>query len=266
MTLSDFDTISVELTNDGVCHLILNRPAVHNAFDESMILELTQALEYLQSLDSVRILSVQGSGRSFCAGADLNWMRRMSQYDEDENFEDAQQLANMMNLLHRFAKPTVAFAHGNVFGGGVGLVACCDIAIAVDTTIFSLSEVKLGLIPAVISPYVVNAIGARSARRYFLTGERFDATTAQQIGLIHECCSQINFSDAKAKILDELLASAPGAQVISKSVIQEVLTNPISPELRETTAKLIAEVRASEEGREGVLAFLNKETPSWRLK
>ena len=266
MMLSNFDTISVELTVDGVCNLTLNRPAVHNAFDELMIQELIQALEYLHTLESLRILTIQGTGKSFCAGADLKWMKRTSQYNRDENFEDARQLANMFRLLHGFAKPTVAFAHGNVFGGGVGLVASCDIAIAADTTVFSLSEVKLGLIPSVISPYVVNAIGARSAHRYFLTGERFDATIAQRIGLIHESCTDKKYSDTKAKLVNELLTSAPDAQKISKRLIQEVLTKPISAEIREKTAKRIADVRASEEGREGVLAFLNKELPSWRKK
>ncbi len=264
MTSTNFKTICIDINTKGVCNLTLNRPKVHNAFDELMIEELTQALLSLQFVDSLRVLTIQGNGESFCAGADLNWMKRTAQFNEQKNIEDAKRLANMIRLLHKFPKPTVAIAHGSVFGGGVGMVACCDIAMAIDSTIFSLSEVKLGLIPAVISPYVVNAIGTRSAHRFFLTGERFDAYTAKRIGLIHECFGQEDFSDQKMRIVDELLSSAPGAQQISKSLIINELSKPINSNVLDTTARLIAQVRVSGEGREGVLAFLNKKSPSWR--
>jgi len=265
MNISSLKTISVEVKNSGICYLTLNRPEVLNAFDEQMIQEITETLQTLKSSDSVRILVLTGAGKSFCAGADLNWMRRMSTFDQKTNVNDAKKLATMMWELNHFPRPSVGFVHGNVFGGGVGLVACCDVVVAVDSTTFSLSEIKLGLIPAVISPYVINSIGARNARRYFITGERFDAETARDIQLIHESCSPTDLSSMKQKILNELLSSAPEAQRIAKSFILNELTHSVDSTLKDKTAELIAAIRASDEGRNGVLAFLNRSKPPWRL-
>ena len=262
--LGENDTILLSVDDSGVCSLILNRPEVHNAFNERMIEEITQALELAKNNDSVRILLVRGAGKSFSAGADIKWMRRMADYDESQNYEDACRLSTMMDSLYRFPKPTLARIHGSVFGGGVGLVACCDVAIASKNTVFSLSEVKIGLIPAVISPYVVEAIGTRNARRYFLSGERFSAIVAEQLGLIHEYCEEDDLSEIEQSILNEFLQSAPGAQKIAKSLLQNVLSNDINPETQKVTAQMIAQVRASEEGREGTSAFIEKRPPSWR--
>ena len=260
--LGENDTILLSVDDSGVCSLILNRPEVHNAFNERMIEEITQALELAKNNDSVRILLVQGAGKSFSAGADIKWMRRMADYDESQNYEDACRLSTMMDSLYRFPKPTLARIHGSVFGGGVGLVACCDVAIASKNTIFSLSEVKIGLIPAVISPYVVEAIGTRNARRYFLSGERFGSIVAKRLGLIHEYCEE-DLSEIELSILNEFLQCAPGAQKVAKSLLQNVLSNDITPETQKVTAQMIAQVRASEEGREGTSAFIEKRPPSW---
>ncbi len=261
---SKHQTIDLSIGDNGICSLTLNRPEVHNAFNEVMIAEITEALLSLESSPQVRMVVVRGNGKSFCAGADINWMRRMADYDEDQNYEDASLMSDMMDKLYRFPKPTLAHVHGAVFGGGVGLVTCCDIAIASDDTVFSLSEVKIGLIPSVISPYVVEAIGARNARRYFLSGERFDAPAARHLGLIHECCDATDLSVLEQTITNELLQSAPGAQEIAKAQLQNVVANHINPEIRRQTARMIARVRASDEGREGTAAFLEKRLPSWR--
>ena len=261
---AEFETIDLNTDELGVCSLTLNRPEVHNAFDERMIAEVTAALESAADEDAVRVLVIRGSGKSFSAGADINWMRRMADYDESQNYEDAQRMSTMMDSLYRFPKPTLASVHGSVFGGGVGLVACCDMAIACDKTIFSLSEIKLGLIPSVISPYVVEAIGIRNARRYFLSGERFTASTAVQLGLINECCSIVDLNHKTDSLVAELLQGAPNAQTIAKSLLQNVLKNQIDQDIKNQTARIISQVRASEEGREGTSAFLEKRTPNWR--
>ena len=260
----DFGTIYVSLDERGVCTLTLNRPQVHNAFDDSMIADLTLAFEQIQSNDAVRVLILQGAGKSFCAGADLNWMRKIAGYDEEQNFNDASRLATMMNRLYRIPRPTVGVIHGNVFGGGTGLVACCDIAIASTNTTLSLSEVRLGLVPSVISPYVIEAIGSREARRYFLTGERFDAQTACRIGLIQEFVKPENLPVLRDQITQALLDGAPYAQQHAKSLIQSIRSKPIGEETMDQTARLIARVRASDEGKEGTSAFFEKRPPSWR--
>ena len=264
MHLNRNQTISLSIDDNGICSVTLNRPEIRNAFNDVMIKEITEALVMLESSRQVRIIVLQGAGKSFCAGADINWMRRMADYDEDQNYRDASLMSDMMDRLYRFPKPTLAHVHGAVFGGGVGLVACCDIAIASQNTVFSLSEVKIGLIPSVISPYVVEAIGARNARRYFLSGERFGAPIARHLGLIHECCEDSDLPALKQTILNELLQSAPVAQKIAKAQLQNVVANHIDSEIRRQTARMIAQVRASDEGREGTSAFLEKRPPSWR--
>lgn len=259
-----FTTIEIETNSEGVCTLLLNRPEVHNAFNEIMIDEITRALARLEADNTVRVLCIQGSGRSFCAGADLNWMQRTADYSIEQNYNDAMRMAKMMHSLYSFSKPTVAFVHGVIFGGGVGLIACCDIVIADSTATFSLSEVKLGLVPAVIGPYVVNAMGPRIARRYMLSAERFDATAAQRSGLVHECVEATATPAKQRQLMQDLLACGPRAQQVAKLHVINNLSMKIKDDIQTQTAELIASVRASDEGREGVGAFLEKRPPSWR--
>ncbi len=260
----EFETIRTAMQGRGAGLITLNRPEVHNAFNETMIAELSRALAIFCGDDSLRTLTIAGAGKSFCAGADLNWMRRTADFSEQQNYADALRMAAMLDRLQTFPKPTIAVVHGNVFGGGVGLAACCDIAIAEQSAVFSLSEVKLGLIPATISPYVSAAIGSRHSRRYFLTGERFDAATAQKIGLIHEYGDGAAIREIEAHLMTCLLAGGPQAQTAAKQLIQELLTAPqIDASLRQAAAKSIASARASAEGREGIRAFLEKREPRW---
>ena len=251
-------------TRGALATLTLNRVDVHNAFDEHLIATLTSELERLGSDPDVRVVVLAAAGRSFSAGADLNWMRRMADYGEAENRDDALRLARLMQTLDGLPKPTVAKVQGAAFGGGVGLVACCDIVIAARTALFSLSEVRLGLIPAVISPYVVKAMGARQARRYFLTAERFDAGRARDLGLVHEVVEQDALDDTVTRCIAELLQGAPGAQAEAKTLIEQVAPL-VAADLVEHTAGRIARVRAAAEGREGVVAFLDKRAPAWAV-
>ena len=250
--------------SDGVAILTMNRPAVHNAFDDALIADMTAALAELDTDASVRVVVLSANGKSFSAGADLNWMRRMAAYSEEQNLRDALALATLMRTLHDLSKPTVARVHGPAYGGGVGLVACCDIAVASGAAAFSLSEVKLGLIPAVISPYMIAAIGERMARRYFLTGERFDATEAYRIGLVQErVADEAALDVAVNRIVLAVLAAGPVAQAEVKQLIAAVASRPIDDALVRETAERIARVRVSDEGREGIAAFLDKRKPDW---
>lgn len=247
----------------GVATIILNRPQQHNAFDDRMITELIELLDQLENNHKVRVLLLSAAGKSFCAGADLNWMRRIADYDLAQNQADAAQLAELMRRLNSFPKPTIAVVQGIAFGGGVGLVACCDIAIAVPEAVFCLSEVKLGLIPAVISPYVVEAIGTRASRRYMLSAERFSAEQACRLGLIHEVVEVTELEVTLAVVLKDLLAAGPAVQIATKALIQAVANKDIDDSLVDYCAQLIAHIRASSEGREGVSAFLEKRQPNW---
>jgi methylglutaconyl-CoA hydratase len=243
----------------------LNRPDRHNAFDDVLIAELTEALRSMEAEDAVRVVVLSGAGKSFSAGADLNWMKRMSGFSREENQRDAMGLGALMRTLAHLRKPTIARVHGAAYGGGVGLVACCDIAVATHGAAFSFSEAKLGLVPAVISPYVVAAIGERAARRYFLTAERFDAAEAWRLGLVHELARDENELDAKiGAIVDALLECGPAAQRESKELIRAVASRPVTSDVLQDTAERIARLRASPEGREGVSAFLEKRRASWR--
>ncbi len=250
-----------DLDARGVATLWLDRPELHNAFDDALIAALTAELGRLAADRSVRILVLGGRGKSFSAGADLNWMKRMAGYSEAENRRDADALAGLMRVLDTFPKPTLARVHGAAYGGGVGLVACCDIAVAGETAVFCLSEARLGLIPAVISPYVVAAMGARAARRYFLTAETFDAPTARSLGLVHAVAEAL---DAEIeRILVPLLAAGPEAQRECKSLIARVSRGAIDDAMVDDTAARIARIRVSPEGREGIAAFLEKRRPAW---
>ncbi len=248
----------------GVARLTLNRPEVHNAFNDDLIAELTAALVRLEQDPAVRAVVLAAAGKSFSAGADLNWMKRMAGYSEEENRADARGLAGLMRSLNELAKPTVALVQGAAYGGGVGLVACCDIAIAATRASFCLSEVKLGLIPAVISPYVIAAIGERAARRYFVTAERFDAETALRLGLVQEVVAPEALEAAGRQVLDALLAGGPAAQAAAKRLVRDMAGRPIDDALVEETAKRIAEIRAGAEAKEGVSAFLEKRPPAWQ--
>jgi methylglutaconyl-CoA hydratase len=257
-----YRTLAIEVRN-AIALVALNRPDVHNAFDETLIAELTDALLALDAASDVRAVVLLGSGRSFCAGADLNWMRRMAAYGKAENLADARALAELLATLANLSKPTVARVHGNVFGGGVGLVACCDVAIGAHDATFALSEAKLGLIPATIGPYVVEAIGARQARRYFVTAERFTAAEAYRIGLLHDIAPLPELDARVNEILGAMLAAGPRAQAECKALIRAVAHRPIDARVIEETATHIARVRASPEARDGVGAFLAKRAAPW---
>jgi len=255
-------TLAIECRN-GIALVTLARPEVHNAFDETSIAELTHALVELERDDTVRAVVLLGQGRSFCAGADLNWMKRMAGFGEKENLADAMALATLLKTLYRMPKPTIARVHGAAYGGGVGLIACCDIAIAAQQATFALTETKLGLIPATIGPYVVEAIGARAARRYFLTAERFDASAAYRIGLVHDIVPEEALDERINELLGALIAAGPHAQAESKALVRAIAHRPIDDSVSADTAARIARVRKSPEGREGVAAFLGKRAPAW---
>ena len=257
-----YETIGVDV-RESVAIVTLARPSVHNAFDATLIRELTQALAALDGDAGVRAVVLTGEGRSFCAGADLNWMKEMAGYDEERNLADAKELAWMLRTLYLLGKPTIARVHGSVFGGGIGLVACCDIAFAAQDATFSLSEAKLGLIPATIAPYVVEAIGARQARRYFVTAEEFAAAEAFRIGLIHDICPLEELDGRINELLGTLLVAGPRAQAEAKALIRAVVARPIDNAVIADTAARIARVRGSTEGKEGMAAFLEKRAASW---
>ncbi len=248
----------------GLATVTLNRPKLHNAFDDGMIAELTAVLRALGADPAVRCVVLRGAGKSFCAGGDLGWMRRMAGYSHAENLADARALAELMHVLDTLPRPTVAVVHGAAYGGGVGLLACCDIAVATMGARFCLSEVKLGLIPAAISPYVVAAMGRRAARRYFLTAEPFDAAEARQTGLVHATAEESDIEDVLAGVLNSLSKGGPTAQAAAKALIADVAHLP-AEKLRDETAARIAEIRAGEEGREGITAFLDKRSANWIL-
>ncbi len=252
---------------DGPVGIVtLNNPDKHNAFDDALIAELTAAFKSLDTNPAVRVVVLSAVGKSFSAGADLNWMKRMAGYSLEENLRDAMGLAELMRTLHSLGKATIARVQGAAYGGGVGLVACCDMAVGTHNATFSLSEAKLGLIPAVISPYVITAIGERAAHRYFLTAERFDAGEAYRLGLLHELAQDDNAMDEKINDLTEaLMACSPQAIAEGKNLIAAVANRPIDGEVIADTAQRIARVRASDEGKEGVRAFLEKRKATWTV-
>jgi len=257
-----YKTLAVEL-RDTVALVALARPDVHNAFDETSIAELTDVLRAIDAADDVRAVILLGHGRSFCAGADLNWMRRMAGYSNAQNLADAKALATMLATLDNLSKPTIARVHGPAYGGGVGLVACCDIAIAVPDATFAFSEAKLGLVPATIAPYVVAAIGARHARRFFLTAERFTAAEAFRTGLVHDLAPLEEMDARINELLGTLLTAGPHAQREAKALVRAVAGRPVDDGVIDDTAQRIARVRASAEAKEGIAAFLDKRPPSW---
>ncbi|MGH8062338.1 MAG: enoyl-CoA hydratase-related protein [Pseudoxanthomonas sp.] len=255
-----------QLQEGAVLRLRLNRPALHNAFDAGLIAELTTALAAAGSDPAIRVVVLEGAGASFSAGADLNWMRGMAAASEAGNREDALALACLMRTLDELPKPTVARVHGAAFGGGVGLVACCDIAIGVQEAKFGLTESKLGLLPAVISPYVIAAIGPRQARRWFASAEIFDAQIALRIGLLHQVVPEEQLDAALQRQVDLLLKAGPVATASAKMLVARVAGESDRDTLDSDNANLIARLRVSPEGQEGLSAFLDKRAPSWADK
>lgn len=248
----------------GVARVTLDRPERHNAFDEALIAALTDAFRTLGAATDVRAIILSGNGKSFCAGADIAWMRRAGSWTDAENRADAMRLSDMLLAIDTCPKPVIARVHGAVAGGGVGLVACADLAVAIDGTQFRLSEVRLGLTPATISPFVIARIGAAQARRWFLTAEGFGAAQAQAIGLTHETAADDAAADAIiAGWLSHLRAAAPGAVAAAKQLVRDVAGQPVTEALRAHTAAAIAARRASDEGREGLSAFFDKRKPEW---
>jgi methylglutaconyl-CoA hydratase len=252
-----------EIDGRGVARLTLDRPEVHNAFDDALIAQLFRALDDLAGDGRVRVLVLAANGTSFSAGADLNWMKAMAAYGEAENRADALKLAALMGRLDTFPRPTVALVQGSAFGGGVGLVACCDIAIAASGAAFALTEVRLGLAPAIISPYVVRAIGVRAARRYVQTGERLGAEEARRLGLVHEVVPAEGLAEAGEDMVSLLLKGGPAALGECKALLAAVAGRTLDDDLQLATAHWIARLRASPEGREGIAAFLERRKPSW---
>jgi methylglutaconyl-CoA hydratase len=249
----------------SVATLVLNRPEVRNAFNDEVIAELTQAFTDLGQRDEVRCIVLAAEGVAFCAGADLNWMKRMADYSHAENLADAGALAEMLRVVYTCPKPTIAKVQGDVYAGGTGLVAACDIAVSVDTAGYCLSEVKLGLIPATISPYVIRAMGARAAHRYFLTAERFSAAEALRIGFVHEVVPAAELDAKVAELVKALVSAGPQAVRLCKKLVQDVAEQEITPALIKATVEGIADIRVSPEGREGVQSFLQKRKPNWLL-
>ena len=259
-------TQAIRITQQGhVATVILSRPDVRNAFNDEVIAELSQAFIQLGDDPQVRAIVLMAEGPAFCAGADLNWMRRMADYSREENEQDAEKLAFMLRTIYECPKPTIARVQGDVYAGGMGLVACCDMAVSVDTANYCLSEVKLGLIPATIGPYVIRAMGPRASHRYFLTAERFSAQQAQRIGFVHEVVPADQLDATVSTWVQALLAASPNAIKECKKLVQYVADRDITRLLIDHTVKAIADIRASDEGKEGVQSFLTKRKPAWMV-
>ena len=247
----------------AVATVTLNRPEVRNAFNAELIEAITMAFVELEQRSDIRCIVLAANGPAFCAGADLNWMRSMADYTREQNLADAGKLAGMMRTVYECPKPTIARIHGDVYAGGTGLVAACDMAVAVDTAYFCLSEVKLGLVPSTISPYVIRAMGARAAHRYFLTAEKFTAAEALRIGFVHEVVAADALDAKVAELANALVHAGPEAVKLCKKLVQDVAGKDITEELVDMTIASIADIRVSPEGREGLQSFLQKRKPNW---
>lgn len=256
----------VDLKTDdrGVARINLNNPEKHNAFDDAIILQLDAAFKAVSANPDVKAVVLGSNGKHFSAGADLEWMKRMADYSYEDNLADAQALATMLFNLKQIPQPTIARVQGAAYGGAVGLVSCCDIAVASTQACFALSEVKLGLVPATISPYVIDAIGARQAQRYFVTAERFKAQRGFDIGLVHEVVENQDLDEVIDQLLEHILANGPSAVQIAKELINTVSDQPLDQPLIDHTCEVIANIRVSPEGQEGLNAFLNKRSPQWQ--
>jgi methylglutaconyl-CoA hydratase len=255
--------VITQIDSRGVAQVTLNNPDKHNAFDDQMIIELTNAFNALAANANVRIMLLKSEGKSFSAGADLEWMKRMASYSYQQNLNDARALAAMLKALHQMPIPTIARVQGAAFGGAIGLISCCDIALASSNASFALSEVKIGLVPSTISPYVIAAIGERHAKRYFMTAERFDTNTALQISLVHEAVEEQFLDDKVEQLITAILSNGPEAVVAAKQLVFEVSGKAIDSSLIEHTCEVIAGIRVSAQGQEGLSAFLDKRKPHW---
>lgn len=264
MVTPDETSVTLNASPGGVAVIELNRPEKHNAFNNAVIARLDDVLETLRAADDLRCVILRAKGKSFSAGADLDWMRSAAHYDEHENFDDALALATMLDKLYRLPQLTIAAVNGACMGGGCGLVAACDVAVAVSTAMFRFSEVRLGLTPATISPFVIEAIGPKWARALFTTGEAFDAAYAEKIGLVQFVVEDAAAMEAEiARISEEAFHTAPDAVAAAKALVRDVTHRPINADLAKLTARRIAERRGSDEGKEGLTAFLEKRKPSW---
>ena len=261
MSENKFQFVRLDISVQGLATLTLARTDKHNAFNEHVIAEITTAVEIVRK--EAALLVLQADGKSFSAGADLDWMRRMAEFDFEQNMQDANGLAQMLNALYTLPIPTIAKVQGSAYGGGVGLVACCDLVVASDNAKFCLSEVKLGLIPATISPYVVEAVGAKTAKRLFITAELFSAVQAQGWGLVTKVVTTDQLDEEIDTLVTVLTGNSPAAIAASKQLVDEVSGKTIDEEILTLTSKRIAEARVSRQGREGVAAFLDKRKPSW---
>ncbi|HEY6134905.1 MAG TPA: enoyl-CoA hydratase/isomerase family protein [Rubrivivax sp.] len=257
-------TLEIHRPTPHVAEVWLNRPDVRNAFNDGVIAELTAAFQTLGAEPHLRVIVLGGRGKAFCAGADLSWMRAMAGFDWAQNRADAQALAEMLWTVYSCPLPVVGRIHGDCYAGGLGLAAVCDVLVAAESVHFCLSEARLGLLPATIAPYVVKALGEQASRRYFTTAERFDAARAKTLGFVHEVVPAEELDATVAAIVATLVANGPAAVKACKRLVQDVAGRPIDAALRDETARRIADIRASAEGREGVQAFLNKREPGWR--
>jgi methylglutaconyl-CoA hydratase len=255
--------LDIRRPSPHVAEVWLNRPDVRNAFNDGVIAELTAAFATLAVDPDVRVIVLGGHGKAFCAGADLNWMRAMADYSWAQNRADAQALADMLWAIHSCPVPVIGRVHGDCYAGGVGLAAVCDVLVASDLVNFCLSEAKLGLLPATIGPYVVKALGERASQRYFLTAERFTAAEAHRLGFVHELCAPEQIDERVQALVTALVANGPAAVKACKKLVQDVAAQAVTAELRDDTARRIADIRSSAEGREGVSAFLQKRAPNW---
>jgi methylglutaconyl-CoA hydratase len=258
-----YETLLLDVASH-VATVTLNRPDVRNAFNETMIAELDAVFCALDARDDIRAVVLAANGKAFCAGADLNWMKKMAGYSDDENRADALRLANMLSAVYRCGKPVIARVSGDAYAGGLGLVSACDIVVALDSVRFCLSEARLGLIPATIAPYVIRALGEQASRRYFVTAEPFDCASALRLGLVSEAVRADELDAAVQRITDALCANGPHAVRAGKRLVQDVAGRALDEALVADTAGRIARVRASAEGREGVQSFLDKRAPAWR--
>ncbi len=257
------NVIELHRPSAHVAEVWLNRPEVRNAFNEELIAALTRTFESLSKDTDLRVVVLGAHGKAFCAGADLNWMKAMAGYSWDENRADAQRLADMLWTLDQCPVPVVGRVQGDCYAGGMGLAAICDVLVAVEGATFCLSEARLGLLPATISPYVIRAMGAQAARRYMVTAERFSAAQARALGLVHELTTPDTLDAKVDEIVTTLVNNGPAAARACKALVRDVAGQPLTAELRADTARRIADIRASDEGREGLASFLNKRAPNW---
>lgn len=261
--MNQTDKVLFEVDKRGVATVTLNQPDIHNAFDDKLIAQLTDIFTRINNSNDIRVMVLAATGKSFSAGADLNWMKRMATYSYEQNLADANALANMFHILNTIDKPTIAKVQGAAFGGAVGLVACCDMAIGSKLSKFCLSEVKLGLIPATISPYVIDAIGARVAKRYFTTAEVFSARRARRLGLLSEAVVEEELDSTIESLIENILENSPAAIREAKQLILDIQNKPISKDILTMTSEKIAGIRVSEQGQEGLNAFLQKRPANW---